>query len=159
METFFRNCGFTFTSRVWDYFTVSADDEQKAKCNECGIQLSRKGRGTGCQRKHLVRKHPEIYKQFEAKEKEDVENKTKHFFLNTDNEIFGVEKPYEVNSLHAQTRTATKRKNVHSRRSSPSRQLAPSVEILKANPNFKEPKLKRANQFSAAMTPNYPKKL
>uniref|UniRef100_A0A915IFB5 BED-type domain-containing protein n=1 Tax=Romanomermis culicivorax TaxID=13658 RepID=A0A915IFB5_ROMCU len=79
METmFFKNYGFKFffISRVWDNFTVSPDDEENAKCTECEIQLRRKGRGIGYQRKHLEKKHPAVYKQFAAKEREDNENKT-----------------------------------------------------------------------------------
>uniref|UniRef100_A0A915IGH8 BED-type domain-containing protein n=1 Tax=Romanomermis culicivorax TaxID=13658 RepID=A0A915IGH8_ROMCU len=36
----------SLTIRVWDYFTMTPEDEEEAECNECEIQLSRKGHGT-----------------------------------------------------------------------------------------------------------------
>uniref|UniRef100_A0A915L757 BED-type domain-containing protein n=1 Tax=Romanomermis culicivorax TaxID=13658 RepID=A0A915L757_ROMCU len=64
--------------------SVPPNDEEKAKSNKCRIQLSRKGRGTGCQRTHLERKHMAIYEQFAAKQKEDNENRTVEDVLKID---------------------------------------------------------------------------
>ena len=64
----------TKRSAVWEYITL---DESKVSCSICAAVVSRGGKetknfNTSNMRHHLETKHPEDYKQLEAKEKQFI---------------------------------------------------------------------------------------
>ena len=70
----------TKQSAVWEYFTVNLYDESKVSCSVCAAVVSRGGKetknfNTSNMRHHLETKHPEDFKELEAKEKQLAQEK------------------------------------------------------------------------------------
>ena len=68
-------------SFVWQHFTISATDDSKAVCNQCGDEISRGGKNrksfnTTNLCKHLESLHPVLFTQL-LKEEQDSARLTK----------------------------------------------------------------------------------
>ena len=73
----------TKRSAVWEYFTLNLYDESKVSCSVCSAVVSRGGKemknfNTNNMRHHLETKHPEDYKELEAKEKQLAQEKERN---------------------------------------------------------------------------------
>ena len=65
------------TSKIWDYFTVSDEDNTRAKCNVCSALISRGGKtasncNTSNLKSHLKSFHRVVYIQYEELRKRSL---------------------------------------------------------------------------------------
>ena len=70
----------TKQSAMWEYFTLNLYDQSKVPCSVCAAVVSRGGKemknfNTSNMHHHLETKHPEEYKELEAKEKQLAQEK------------------------------------------------------------------------------------
>ena len=68
---------------MWEYFTLNLYDKSKVSCSVCAAVVARGGKetknlNTSNMRHHLKTKHPEDYKELEAKEKQLAQEKERN---------------------------------------------------------------------------------